>query len=139
LKNKGYLYIFSLLFFYSKVVNEENVINKLSLQFKMTDISELQVFQEFRLVHSSAMTDPNISKEELAKLWATLNPEAGQKLIDALKKKDYFVLTGPSSANGVPAEIIIRASAGRNHKLDFYKIASELNLKFSSGEVYLKR
>lgn len=74
--------------------------------------------------------------ELLNKEQRATSPEAGRKLLDGLRQKGYDVLESSSHYNGVPTSIILGGGLGMRHKTDFYILAEELGLHFTSGNYY---
>ena len=60
----------------------------------------------------------------------------GQELLEKLAQMGYKVLTNMSQVGTIPTSIILGGEALRRHKEDFYTLANQLELPFSSGEAY---
>jgi hypothetical protein len=67
-----------------------------------------------------------------------------ERFIRGLRKRDFAVLVGMTSVNGIPTDVLVGVSCGRmpldtNVKDVFYRFTSRHNLPFSSGEAYIEK
>ncbi|PIN89343.1 hypothetical protein COU60_04290 [Candidatus Pacearchaeota archaeon CG10_big_fil_rev_8_21_14_0_10_34_76] len=68
-----------------------------------------------------------------------LGPEDRKRLVNPLREKGYQVLEGLTTIGSIPTEIIVGAPENKlpTIKEDFYRLAREIDVPFTSGSVYI--
>ena len=95
-----------------------------------------KIFQSFVLDESAK------ESETLAAYLQKQSPNAGQTLIEEMKKKGYEVLVSDKVCFGLPEIIMIGADVNGNnlkHKSDFYELTGRLGVPYISGDCFFSQ